>query len=134
MQTSTTTLETCELLTFHLSPRSIPREAREREKIEGVLFPTLTSTIHHSAKLERMKLLALLLALLLSVPALAAPKLYIQPRDGIEPILTAIADSKTSIRLKIYLFTDSRQDVIDALEAATKRGVDVRVLLEKDPC
>lgn len=85
------------------------------------------------AKLERMKLLTLLLTLLLST-ALAAPKLYIQPRDGIQPILTAIAGSKTSIRLKIYLFTDSRQDVIDALVAATKRGVDVRVLLEKEPC
>ncbi len=85
------------------------------------------------AKLERVKPLALLLTLLLST-ALAAPKLYIQPRDGIQPILEAIAGSKTSIRLKIYLFTDSRQDVIDALKAATKRGVDVRVLLEKEPC
>jgi cardiolipin synthase A/B len=80
-----------------------------------------------------MKLLRLLLVLLLPCAALAAPKLFIQPRDGIAPILERINASKISIRHKIYLFTDSRQDVIDALAAATKRGVDVRILLEREP-
>ncbi len=65
--------------------------------------------------------------------AQAAPTLYIQPRDGITPILNAINAAKTSIRLKVYLLTESRQDVIDALSAATKRGVDVKILLEKEP-
>jgi phosphatidylserine/phosphatidylglycerophosphate/cardiolipin synthase-like enzyme len=76
----------------------------------------------------------LLLALYLSVPALAAPKLYVQPRDGIAPTLEAIGAAKTSLRLKIYLFTDARQDVIAALQAATARGVNVRILLEREPC
>ncbi len=81
-----------------------------------------------------MKLPRLLFLLLfLSSVALAAPKLLIQPRDGIAPILERINAAKTSIRHKIYLFTDSRQDVIDALAAATKRGVDVRILLEREP-
>ena len=78
--------------------------------------------------------LALLLPACLPSSSLAAPQLFVQPRDGIQPILTAIRAAQTSVRLKIYLFTDSRQDVIDALVAATKRGVDVKVLLEKEPC
>ncbi len=61
------------------------------------------------------------------------PKLFIQPKDGIQPILDAINGAKISIRHKIYLFTDSRQDVIDALVAAKARSVDVRVLLEHEP-
>lgn len=65
--------------------------------------------------------------------ASAAPVLYVQPRDGIRPILEAIAGAERSIRLKIYLFTDSRQDVIDALAAAQRRGVDVRILIEREP-
>jgi cardiolipin synthase A/B len=77
----------------------------------------------------------LTLSLALLFPAsLAGPKLVVQPRDGIQPILTAIRQAQTSVRLKIYLFTDSRQDVIDALVAAMKRGVDVKILLEKEPC
>ncbi len=60
-------------------------------------------------------------------------KLFIEPRDGIQPILEAIHSAKLSVRHKIYLFTDARQDVIDALVAAQTRGVDVRILLEREP-
>ena len=114
-------------------PLLLAGEGEDHALFASISLPTLTSMTRRWAKLERVKPLALLLALLLST-ALAAPQLYIQPRDGIQPILTAIAGSKTNIRLKIYLFTDSRQDVIEALKAATKRGVDVRILLEKEPC
>ena len=75
----------------------------------------------------------LVLSLLLPCLAVAAPKLFVQPRDGIAPILERIGSAQKSIRHKIYLFTDSRQDVIEALVAATKRGVDVRILLEREP-
>jgi cardiolipin synthase A/B len=78
-----------------------------------------------------LRVLALLWLLL--AHALAAPTLFIQPRDGIQPILDAIHAAKSSIRHKIYLFTDSRQDVIEALVAAQKRGVDVKILLEREP-
>ena len=61
------------------------------------------------------------------------PQLFIQPKDGIAPILEAINAAKISIRHKVYLFTDSRQDVIDALIAAKARGVDVKILLEREP-
>ncbi len=60
-------------------------------------------------------------------------KLFIEPKDGIQPVLAAINAAKVSIRHKIYLFTDSRQDVIDALVAAKARGVNVRILLEREP-
>jgi cardiolipin synthase A/B len=60
-------------------------------------------------------------------------KLFIEPKDGIQPVLAAINAAKISIRHKIYLFTDSRQDVIDALVAAKSRGVDVKILLEREP-
>jgi cardiolipin synthase A/B len=60
-------------------------------------------------------------------------RLFIEPKDGIQPVLDAINSSKISIRHKIYLFTDSRQDVIDALVAAKSRGVDVKILLEREP-
>ncbi len=60
-------------------------------------------------------------------------KLFIEPKDGIQPVLAAINAAKVSIRHKIYLFTDSRQDVIDALVAAQTRGVNVRILLEREP-
>ncbi len=60
-------------------------------------------------------------------------KLLIEPKDGIQPILNAINAAKVSISHKIYLFTDSRQDVIDALVAAQSRGVDVKILLEREP-
>lgn len=81
----------------------------------------------------KFRFLAFLVALLAS-SALAAPRLYIQPRDGIAPMLEAINGAKTSVRLKMYLFTDSRQDVIDALKTATARGVNVKILLEREPC
>ncbi len=60
-------------------------------------------------------------------------KLFIQPKDGIQPVLDAINAAKVSIRHKIYLFTDARQDVINALVAAKIRRVDVKILLEREP-
>jgi cardiolipin synthase A/B len=81
-----------------------------------------------------MKFFRLLLVLFAcSSGVVAAPKLFIQPKDGIAPILERINNAQKSIRHKIYLFTDSRQDVIDALAKATKRGVDVKILLEREP-
>ncbi len=61
-----------------------------------------------------------LILLYTTFSVLASPTLYIQPRDGIAPILNAINAAKTSIRLKIYLLTESKQDVIDALSAAIR--------------
>jgi len=53
------------------------------------------------------------------------------PEAGADIILKGIASAKKSIRMKMYLFT--RDTVRDALIAASKRGVDVRVLMELNP-
>ena len=56
---------------------------------------------------------------------------YTMPETGGGIILKAITSAQKSVRLKMYLFT--RDDVRDALIAAAKRGVDVRVLMELNP-
>ncbi|MBI5302360.1 MAG: hypothetical protein HY868_09495 [Chloroflexi bacterium] len=56
---------------------------------------------------------------------------YTMPDAGANLILKAIQSAKKSIRLKMYLFTSDA--VRDALIAASKRGVDARVLMELNP-
>jgi phosphatidylserine/phosphatidylglycerophosphate/cardiolipin synthase-like enzyme len=56
---------------------------------------------------------------------------YTMPEAGSNIILKAIESAKKSIRFKMYLFT--RDDIQNALIAAAKRGVDVRVLMELNP-
>lgn len=61
----------------------------------------------------------------------AATGVFIEPGDGREPILDEIAEARRSIALEIYLVTD--EPVLQALEDAHRRGVDVRVILEQHP-
>lgn len=60
-----------------------------------------------------------------------AAKLVVEPDDGDAPILDAIASAKKTLHLEIYLITDS--DMLSALKKAKSRGVDVVVVLEKNP-
>ena len=53
------------------------------------------------------------------------------PETGSSIIVKAIDSAKNSVRLKMYLFTSDA--VRDALIAAAKRGVDVRILMELNP-
>lgn len=78
-----------------------------------------------------MRKLFLLLFLLLT--ALAAPKLVVEPDDGVKPLLDLIASAREEILVKMYLWTPSRLDVVEALGEAVARGVKVRVLLEREP-
>ena len=57
--------------------------------------------------------------------------LFVLPDDGYAPVINAIKAAQKSIRLVVYLLLDD--DVVDALIAAHKRGVDVRVMVEPDP-
>jgi phosphatidylserine/phosphatidylglycerophosphate/cardiolipin synthase-like enzyme len=57
--------------------------------------------------------------------------LILQPDDGRDPILAEIEAAKRTITLEIYLLSD--QIIIAALEAASQRGIEVRVLLEEHP-
>jgi phosphatidylserine/phosphatidylglycerophosphate/cardiolipin synthase-like enzyme len=57
--------------------------------------------------------------------------LFVEPQAGETPVLHAIEAAQTSIWVEVYLLTD--RNVINALEDAANRGVDVRVLLEMNP-
>lgn len=70
-----------------------------------------------------------------AVDAAVAPyspvSIHVLPDEGATTLLNAIAAAKTSIHVEVYLLGDD--SVIAALIAAKKRGVDVKVILEKDP-
>ena len=78
-------------------------------------------------------LIALALTLLSLAFAAPQPALWVQPSDGVGPLIQLIDTAESSIRLKIYLWTPSRMDVVEALGRAVKRGVEVRVLMEREP-
>jgi phosphatidylserine/phosphatidylglycerophosphate/cardiolipin synthase-like enzyme len=61
----------------------------------------------------------------------AATGVFVEPGDGRAPILDEIESARDSIALAVYIVTDER--ILQALEAAHRRGVDVRVILEEHP-
>lgn len=54
-------------------------------------------------------------------------KLFVQPKDGIMPLIKAIQRAKKSIDILIFRF--DRKDIENALLAAVSRGVTVRALI-----
>jgi phosphatidylserine/phosphatidylglycerophosphate/cardiolipin synthase-like enzyme len=53
--------------------------------------------------------------------------LIVLPDDSVQPILDAIDGAKKSLRIKMFIFTDS--SLLDAVIAAHRRGVNVRIML-----
>lgn len=53
--------------------------------------------------------------------------LIVLPDDTAKPILEAVSAAKTSLQIRMFLFTDP--GLIDAVVAANRRGVKVRVML-----
>ena len=81
-----------------------------------------------------MKRILITITLLLAFSASAASvSLMVEPDDGVGRVIQLIDGARSSIRIKIYLWTPSRMDVVDALGRAVKRGVKVRVLMEREP-
>ncbi len=66
-----------------------------------------------------------------ATPSVPTYELFIEPEDGRTPVLSAIADDRDTLRVVMYLITDS--DIVWALKDAAARGVNVRVLLEMNP-
>src|SRR6185295_17181149 len=54
-------------------------------------------------------------------------KLIVMPDDGIQPLLTAIRSARSSLEIKLFLFSEPR--LVDAVVEAHKRGVKTRVML-----
>ncbi len=61
----------------------------------------------------------------------SSQSLIVLPDDGVAVVLELIERAQESIRLKIYLMT--YRDIRAALIRAANRGVDVRVIIEKNP-
>ena len=57
--------------------------------------------------------------------------MFVQPDAHRSPVLHLIRRARTSLRLEVYLLTDS--SIVNELKNARARGVDVRVLLEQHP-
>jgi cardiolipin synthase A/B len=64
-------------------------------------------------------------------PALPVTGVFIEPGDGRAPLLDEIQSARRSIDLEVYIVTDDV--VLQALEEAQRRGVEVRVILEEHP-
>jgi len=58
-------------------------------------------------------------------------KVFVEPDTGDQLIVNAIAEAQQSVWVEMYLLTD--RTIINALEAAAQRGLDVRVMLEGHP-
>jgi phosphatidylserine/phosphatidylglycerophosphate/cardiolipin synthase-like enzyme len=56
--------------------------------------------------------------------------IIVLPDDTSKPILDAIAQAKKSIRVKMFIFSDP--SLLDAVIAAQRRGVDVRIMLNPE--
>src|SRR4051812_12962623 len=56
---------------------------------------------------------------------------FVEPDDGHDPVVEELDAADGSIDVMIYLLSD--RDVMNALGRAENRGVDVRVILERDP-
>ncbi len=54
-------------------------------------------------------------------------KLIVMPDDGIQPLLKAIGRARSSIEIKVFLFSESR--LVNAVIEAYKRGVKTRIML-----
>ena len=63
--------------------------------------------------------------------ALAVTGVFIEPGDGRAPLLDEIEAARQSIDLAVYIVTD--EIILEALEDARGRGVEVRVILEEHP-
>ncbi len=64
-------------------------------------------------------------------PAPALENLFVEPDDGVDPLLQAIDHAQKRIQVTVYLLT--YHDIIDALESAARRGVTVQLILEGHP-
>ncbi len=61
----------------------------------------------------------------------AYDSLVVIPEDGVQPLAQLIDSARESVWVYVYMLSERR--VVDGLKAAAGRGVDARVMLERDP-
>ena len=57
--------------------------------------------------------------------------LFQQPESGRQPLINAIYNAYRSIKIEVYLLSD--KEFLTALLDAHRRGIDIKVILERDP-
>ena len=60
-----------------------------------------------------------------------AYKIYVEPRDGIKPLIRVINRSRHFVYINSYLLDDPR--ILEAVKGAVKRKVDVRLMVDGRP-
>jgi phosphatidylserine/phosphatidylglycerophosphate/cardiolipin synthase-like enzyme len=58
-------------------------------------------------------------------------QLFVEPDDGVQPVVRFVNSARQSLDIAMYLLTD--RPILSAIEAAQRRGVKVRVMLEEHP-
>lgn len=56
---------------------------------------------------------------------------FIEPQDGVKPVIDEIDAAKSSVDVEVYLLTSN--EIIDALRRAKGRGAKVRIIIERQP-
>lgn len=62
---------------------------------------------------------------------MAGGRLFVEPDDGVQPVIQFIGRTQRTLDVAMYLLSDHQ--ILTALENAPRRGVKVRVLLEEHP-
>jgi phosphatidylserine/phosphatidylglycerophosphate/cardiolipin synthase-like enzyme len=92
--------------------------------------PLSVTSVFRSLQPARLRLFAALLACVAPAVAVPDPEVYFSQTDHVEQVLVRrIEAARRSIHLLIYAITDDR--LTDALVAASKRGVDVKIVCDK---
>jgi phosphatidylserine/phosphatidylglycerophosphate/cardiolipin synthase-like enzyme len=66
-----------------------------------------------------------------AAPSDSPARLVVEPDDGEQPLLNAIANAKSAVHVEAYMLTEST--IVNALVSAKRAGRDVKVVLEQNP-
>lgn len=61
----------------------------------------------------------------------AVERFWVEPDAGLQPFLDQLSSARTTLDVVVYLITNPI--IVDELNSAKQRGVDVRVMIEEDP-
>ena len=80
---------------------------------------------------KKISLVLFFILFFVSASLYAASQLYVYPQSGVDSLISMINRARSSVDVVMYGFTDLR--LYQALKSAKKRGVKVRVMLQRAP-